>query len=320
MSTTETNPIHALAGFMTALPTPFSDDCIDEESFEALCEWQIEQGVSALVVNGTTGEAPTLTLAEQRRQIRLAVEVATGRVPVIAGAGSNATAHSIELAQQAEAVGAAGLLVVTPYYNRPSQEGLFQHFAAIHGRTGLPILLYDVPARTGCTIAVDTLRRLAELPRIAGLKDATGDIDRIPRLRHLLGEEFRLFTGDDSAALGCLMRGGDGCISVVSNVAPRTCVQLDAAWRQGERAEARLLARTLAPLTAALFSESNPVPVKYALSLMGRIGADVRLPLCAASPLTRDAVTRALDRFGLVPTERREPRATNQAPEAVRIA
>jgi 4-hydroxy-tetrahydrodipicolinate synthase len=301
MSTTDIiSPIHALTGFVTALPTPFSGGEIDGASFAALCDWQVAQGISALVVNGTTGEAPTLSDAEQCRQIRIAVEAVAGRVPVIAGAGSNATAHAVALAQQAEAAGAAGLLVVTPYYNRPSQEGLFQHFAAIHATTGLPILLYDVPARTGCTIAVDTLCRLAELPRIAGLKDATGDVDRTQRLRHLLGAAFRLFTGDDAAALDCLVRGGDGCISVVANVAPRTCTQLHDAWRQGEPAEARLLARTLAPLTAALFCESNPVPVKYALSRMGRMREDVRLPLCPASPAAREVVARGLDRFGLL--------------------
>jgi 4-hydroxy-tetrahydrodipicolinate synthase len=311
MNTMEITPIDTLTGFATALPTPFSSETIDATSFASLCDRQTAQGISALVVNGTTGEAPTLSLAEQHRQIRLAVEVAAGRVPVIAGAGSNATAHSIELAQQAEAAGADGLLVVTPYYNRPSQEGLFQHFAAIHAKTGLPILLYDVPARTGCTIAVDTLRRLAELPRIVGLKDATGDIDRTQRLRHLLGTEFRLLCGDDSVALDHLVRGGNGCISVVSNVVPRTCVELYEAWRLGEPAEAQLLARTLAPLTAALFSESNRVPVEYALSLMGRMNTDVRLPLCSASPMTREAVAWALDRFGLLPAEHGSRGATN---------
>jgi 4-hydroxy-tetrahydrodipicolinate synthase len=310
MSIKETDPIRTLTGFATALPTPFLGEAIDEKSFADLCNWQIGQGIAALVVNGTTGEAPTLSVNEQGRLIRRAVAVAAGRVPVIAGAGSNATSHSIELARQAEAAGADGLLVVTPYYNRPSQEGLFRHFAAIHDKVGLPILLYDVPARTGCSIAVDTLRRLAELPRIAGLKDATGDIDRTQRLRHVLGEEFRLFTGDDAAALDCLVRGGDGCISVVANVAPRTCVQLHDAWRHGEPAEARLMARTLVPLIAALFAESSPVPVKYALSLLGRISEDVRLPLCPASPMTQEAVTRALERFGLLSAA---PRKSNAA-------
>jgi 4-hydroxy-tetrahydrodipicolinate synthase len=318
MCTRRTAPIATLAGFVTALPTPFSGEAIDETSFAGLCEWQIAQGIAALVVNGTTGEAPTLSLAEQGRQIRRAVEIARGRIPVIAGAGANATVHAIELARQAEAAGADGLLVVTPYYNRPSQEGLFRHFAAVHDATGLPILLYDVPARTGCTIAVETLCRLAELPRIAGLKDATGDRDRTPRLRHRLGDGFRLFTGDDAMALDHLVRGGDGCISVVANIAPRTCVQLDDAWRHGEAAEARLLSRTLAPLVAALFAESNPVPVKFALSLLGRAGEDVRLPLCAASEMTREAVTRALERFGLLPDN--GGRAATPVAPSLRIA
>src|ERR1700724_711957 len=187
------NRIARLSGYSSALPTPFKGCFIDEEALAAFCEWQIGEGISALVVNGTTGEAPTLTAEEQRQLIRLAVDVADGRVPVIAGAGSNATAHAIELARQAEFAGADGLLIVTPYYNRPSQEGLFRHFEALHRATRLPILLYDVPSRTGCTLAIETIVRLADLPRMAGLKDATGDLDRAARLGRRLGERLRLF-------------------------------------------------------------------------------------------------------------------------------
>jgi 4-hydroxy-tetrahydrodipicolinate synthase len=289
-----------LCGYASALPTPFTDDRIDVDAFTSFCKWQIEQGSSALVVNGTTGEAPTLTRSEQNRLFSMAVAVAQGQVPVIAGVGSNATAHAIELARDAERAGADGLLAVTPYYNKPSQEGLFQHFRAIHDATGLPILLYDVPARTGCELALGTLRRLAELPRIIGLKDATGDLVRPGVLRRLLGERFRLLSGDDGTALEFMALGGNGCISVLSNVVPKLCNRLYLAIACGEQVEARLIERRLGPLVAALFAESNPVPVKWALSLLGRMSPEVRLPLCGPSDATRTAVQKALAQLGLV--------------------
>lgn len=300
-----------LSGCMTAVPTPFLRDAIDEAAFIAFCDWQIEQGVQALVIAGTTGEAPALSMAEQARLVAVAVQVARGRVPIIAGAGSNATTHAVDLARQAQANGADGLLAVTPYYNRPSQDGLYEHFEAIHRATELPLLLYDVPARTGTTLANETIVRLAELPRIIGLKDATGELSRVPRLRKLLGDRFRLFSGDDATVLDFLMLGGNGCISVVSNVDPMMCVWLQDAWARGEASEARAIARTLAPLTAALSLESNPVPVKYALSLMGRMKADVRLPLTLPKAETRAAIAEALSRLGHLPEE--EPVETKKA-------
>lgn len=304
MTPSNRSAIVSLSGCATALPTPFVKDHIDEPAFTAFCDWQIEQGVTALIVAGTTGEAPALSVAEQRRLVALTVKTARGRVPVIAGAGSNATVHAVELAMQAEAEGADGILAVTPYYNnRPSQEGLYEHFEAIHRAIGLPILLYDVPARTGCTLALETVARLAELPRVAGLKDATGDLGRLPRLRKLIGDEFRLLGGDDATVLDFLALGGNGSISVVSNVDPMMCVWLHEAWGRGETSEARAIARTLAPLTTALFLESNPVPVKYALSLMGRMRADVRLPLSQPSAATRAAVADALSRLGHLPED-----------------
>jgi len=301
MSARNQSQVAGLTGYASAIPTPFCAGTIDEKAFAAFCEWQIGQGISALVIAGTTGEAPTLTAAEQSRLVRLAVEVADGRIPVIAGAGSNATAHAVDLGQEAEAASADGLLLVTPYYNRPSQDGVFQHFRAIHDATSVPILLYDVPSRTGFSLAIDTILRLADLPRIVGLKDATGDLARLGCLRRLLGKRLRLLSGDDATALDFLALGGDGCISVVSNVDPELCVWLHAALRRGKSGEARAIAQTLAPLTAALFMESNPVPVKYALSLMGRMSADVRLPLCAPAEATRTAVADALRRLKLVP-------------------
>jgi 4-hydroxy-tetrahydrodipicolinate synthase len=283
-------------------------DHIDENSFRSFCDWQVGQGVHALVVNGTTGEAPTLRLPEQRRLIRVALEASGRRVPVIAGAGSNATEHAVKIAQQAAAGGADGLLAVTPYYNRPSQEGLFRHFHAIHDATSLPILLYDVPSRTACGLALDTIARLAELPRLVGLKDATGDLARPQRVRGLLGDRFRLLSGDDATALAILRAGGDGCISVVSNVAPAQTVSLYDAWRRRDDVEADACAAALAPLTAALFTESNPVPVKYALEAMGWMRADVRLPLCAASEATRTQVASALAKLGLLSSPKQRQR------------
>jgi len=289
-----------LCGYASALPTPFKGEQIDADAFQSFCQWQIERGSSALVVNGTTGEAPTLSREEQRRVVRMALDVAQCKVPVIAGAGSNSTAHAIELARDAEAAGADGLLAVTPYYNKPSQEGLFRHFRAIRDATGLPVFLYDVPARTGCTLAIDTICRLAELPRIVGLKDATGDLVRPGLLRQMLGDRFRLLSGDDATALDFVALGGNGCISVLANVVPETCNRLYLAGACGEQAEARLIERRLRPLLKALFAESNPVPLKWALGLMGRMRPDVRLPLCGPGDATRSAVQKALAQLGLV--------------------
>jgi 4-hydroxy-tetrahydrodipicolinate synthase len=286
--------IAQLTGYASALPTPFRYGQVDEAAFEALCSWQITEGVSGLVVCGTTGEAPTLSPAEQQLLVRHAVVIARGRVPVIAGAGSNATMHAIDLARGAQAEGADAVLVVVPYYNRPSQEGLYRHFRAIHDAVDIPVLLYDVPSRTGCGLGDDTVVRLAELPRVAGLKDATGDLARPGRLRTRLGPAFRLFTGEDANALGFFARGGDGCISVVSNVAPRLCVELHAAWRAGVLEKAEALSLSVVALSRALFLESNPVPVKHALALMGLMSPAVRLPLCEASEATRREVAACL--------------------------
>jgi 4-hydroxy-tetrahydrodipicolinate synthase len=247
-----------LTGYASALPTPFKGESIDEEAFARFCEWQIGQGISSLVVAGTTGEAPTLSMVEHRRLVRIAAETADGRVPVVAGTGANATGHAIELARQAEQEGADGLLVVTPYYNRPPQQGLYRHFRAIHDAAGLPILLYDVPSRTACALATETILRLAELPRIVGLKDAAGDLTRPVQLRRQLGERFRLFTEDDATAVEFLAAGGDGCISVVSNLVPASCVELHSAWTF--RAATRLRqSRHLQPTSLSRYS-SSPVP------------------------------------------------------------
>lgn len=272
--------VSKLSGYAPALPTPFdANDRIDGDAFAALCDLQIAAGATALVVCGTTGESPNLTDHEHCELVHIAVQVSRGRVPVIAGAGSNSTEHAIALTEDAEANGADAVLSVVPYYNKPTQDGLYAHFCEIAASTGLPLILYDVPSRTARGLCDDTVARLAEVPRIIGLKDATGDAGRPARLRPLVGPAFRLLSGDDATAFGFIVQGGDGCISVTSNVAPGLCRTMYLAWRQGESARAQRLAFALAPLTAALFCEPNPVPLKYALSVFGLMRPEVRLPL-----------------------------------------
>src|SRR5262245_14202407 len=276
--------VSKLTGFAPALPTPFNESGeIDCGSFERFCQLQIEAGATALVVSGTTGESSTLSPTEQSELIRIGVGVAKGRVPVIAGAGSNSTSHAIELSRSAEVAGADAILSVVPYYNKPTQEGLYRHFSAIADSVELPIILYDVPSRTACGILDETVARLAEKPSLIGLKDATGDMRRPLRLRSLVGPDFRLLSGDDATAVAFLAQGGNGCISVTSNVAPGLCRSVFLALRHGQMARVQRSAASLAQLTAALFQESNPVPLKYALSLFGLMSSRVRLPLIEPS-------------------------------------
>jgi 4-hydroxy-tetrahydrodipicolinate synthase len=287
-----------LAGYAPALPTPFDeDDRIDSDAFERLCDLQIRSGATALVVAGTTGEAPNLQPREHIRLIDIAVDIADGRVPVIAGAGSNATQHAIELTKDAEAHGADAVLSVVPYYNKPTQTGLYSHFKAIAASTSLPVILYDVPSRTGCALADETIARLAETPHIIGVKDASGDIARPARLRALVGTNFRLLSGDDATAFGFIANGGDGCISVTSNVAPGICRNMYLAWRQAHSVRAARLARVVGELTEAFFRESNPAPVKYALSLFGLISPKLRLPLVEPTQQTKAAIRELLVRL-----------------------
>jgi 4-hydroxy-tetrahydrodipicolinate synthase len=286
--------VSKLSGYAPALPTPFdAADEIDCAAFERLCARQIDDGATALVVGGTTGEAPTLTDAEHRELIHIAVAVARGRVPVVAGAGSNATTHAIELSRDAEAAGADAILSVVPYYNKPTQAGMEAHFRAIAEATGLPIILYDVPSRTVSGLSDDTVARLAETPRIIGLKDATGDATRVARLRARVGEGFRLLSGDDATAPGFLAQGGDGCISVTANVAPGLCRTLYLKRNTHSPCLPRL-AQLQARLTGALLRESNPAPLKYALSLLGLMSARLRLPLVEPTEATRCAIRAAV--------------------------
>jgi 4-hydroxy-tetrahydrodipicolinate synthase len=290
--------VSRLSGYAPALPTPFdSDGNVDAAAFERFCDCQVQEGATALVVCGTTGEAPTLTGAEQIELIRIAVSVARGRIPVIAGAGSNSTAHAIALAAQAERAGAEAILSVVPYYNKPTQEGMYAHFYAIALSTGLPIILYDVPSRTVCGLADETVGRLAELPHIMGLKDATGDVTRPARLRALVGPDFRLLSGDDATAFAFLNQGGNGCISVTSNIVPGLCRSMFLGLTQGQLARAQRAATALGPLTAALFCESNPVALKYALSLLDLMSPTVRLPLVELTDASRTVVADALARI-----------------------
>lgn len=280
--------VSRLSGYAPAVPTPFdANGNIDRAAFETFCECQIQEGATALVVCGTTGESPTLSSAEHGALVRIAVAVARGRVPVIAGAGSNSTAHAVEMTKDAEAAGADAALSIVPYYNKPMQAGLYAHFHAVAEATDLPIILYDVPSRTACRLADETIARLAELKTIIGLKDATGDVTRPVRLRPLVGADFRLLSGDDATALAFFTQGGDGCISVTANLAPVLCRSMFQAAEQGRMARAQCLALPLAQLTAVLFQETSPAPLKYALSVVGLMSPKVRLPLVEPTAATK---------------------------------
>jgi 4-hydroxy-tetrahydrodipicolinate synthase len=278
-----------LSGYAPALPTPFDEnDRVDLRAFERMCRLQIDAGATALVVGGTTGEAPTLSREEHTEIVAVAVDATDGRVPVIAGSGSNSTSKAIELTQDAEAAVADAALCVVPYYNGPTQAGMYAHFCAIAHSTGLPIILYDVPSRTVCGLADETIVRLvAEIPQFIGLKDASGDLTRPQRLRACLRPGFRLMSGDDATAPQFIALGGDGCISVTSNVAPGLCQEMYLSSKQGEVARAQHLSTAIAPLTAALLRETSPAAVKYALSRLGLMPAGVRLPLVGPTAQSR---------------------------------
>lgn len=287
-------------GSITALITPFADGKVDEKSFQEFTQWQINEGSHGVVPCGTTGESPTLSHTEHERVIELCLEVAKGKVPVIAGCGSNSTEEAIGLTQFAQKAGADAALHVVPYYNKPTQEGLYQHFKTIHDACDLPIILYNVPGRTVVSLAHETIQRLAELPRIIGIKDATGDITRPVKTRALAGPHFRQLTGEDANVLAFLSLGGHGCISVTSNVAPSLCAQLYNAYAKGDLATASVLNDQLMPLHDAMFSETSPGPVKYAAALLGRCRYEVRLPLVPISKANEKAVEEAMRKVGLV--------------------
>ena len=287
-------------GSLPALVTLFRDEALDEGAFRAFVDWQIAEGSHGLVPAGTTGESATLTSAEHRRVVEICVEVSSRRVPVIAGCGSNSTAHAIELTRAAREGGADAALHVPPYYNRPNQEGIYAHIAAIAEAVDIPILLYNVPSRTITDISVETMARLARLPNVVGVKDATGNLARISAQRLACGEEFVQLSGNDDMALGVLAMGGKGCISVTANVAPRLCADFENACLSGRWEEALRLQDKLYPLHAALFSDASPGPVKYALNkLQPEFSAKLRLPMTPPSEASRRAVDAALEHAGL---------------------
>ena len=290
----------AFKGSITALVTPFRDGRLDEDRFRALVDWQIAGGTHGLVPAGTTGESPTLSHEEHRQVIAACIAEAKGRVPVIAGTGSNNTHEAIELSRFAERARADGLLVVTPYYNKPSQEGLYRHFKAINDAVGIPIIIYNIPPRSVVDMSIDTMKRLYELKNIAGVKDATGNIARTALQRHALGPDFIQLSGEDMTALAVMAHGGHGCISVTSNVAPRQCAQMQEACLAGDFASALKMQDLLAPLHAAMFIDPNPAGPKYGLSVLGKIANEIRLPMLTASEAAQAAIRAAMTHAGLL--------------------
>jgi 4-hydroxy-tetrahydrodipicolinate synthase len=287
-------------GVFTALVTPFNGDSVDESAFVALVERQIDAGVHGLVPVGTTGESATLSHKEHRRVVELCVATARGRVPVIAGAGSNATAEAIDLARHAKQVGADAALMVTPYYNRPSQEGLYRHYEAVSEAVELPILVYNVPSRTSIDIANETLERLARLPNIVGIKDATGDMVRASQQRLTCGADWTMLSGDDPTALGYMAHGGHGTISVTSNVAPQACAAFHNACLAGDFAVAREWQDRLVRLHKALFLDASPAPTKFALSHLGLCGEDARLPIGSCAEAVKPQILAAMREAGVI--------------------
>lgn len=278
--------------------TPLKQGAVDETAFVALLERQIAAGTHGVVPIGTTGESATLTAEEQFRVVELCVETAAGRVPVIAGTGSNDTADAVRRVRHAKTVGAHAALQVTPYYNRPSQEGLYRHFMTIAETVELPLIVYDVPGRTGVTFAVETLARLAEHPNIVGIKDATGDLGKASLIRQACGEGFVCLSGDDGSALGYMAHGGDGCISVTANVAPEACAAFQEACLRGDFETARYWQARLIGLHRALFLDASPAPAKFALSALGLCSEEVRLPLTPCAEAVRPAVLEAMREAG----------------------
>jgi 4-hydroxy-tetrahydrodipicolinate synthase len=287
-------------GAIPALVTPFRNGAVDEDAFRALVERQLKGGVRALVPVGTTGETATLSHQEHRRVVELCVEVAAGRVPVIAGAGSNSTEEAIGLVRHAKQVGADGALVVTPYYNRPSQEGLYRHYAAINDAVDLPILIYNVPSRTSIDISNETIARLAKLPNIVGVKDATADLARPSVMRRTCGEDFVLLSGEDASALGYMAHGGHGCISVTCNVEPEGMSQMLDACLAGDFAAALSWQDRLISLHKALFADASPAPTKFALAHLGLCAEDVRLPIAPCSEGARAQVLDGMREAGVI--------------------
>lgn len=295
------NAAPQFSGSYTALITPFANGSVDEAAFRKLVDWQIDSGTDGLVPVGTTGESPTLSHGEHDRVIEICIEQAAGRVPVIAGAGSNSTSEAVRLAKHAAKAGADAVLIVSPYYNKPTQEGLYRHFAAVAEAVEVPIIVYDIPGRSIVRVGDETLARLlADFDNIGGIKDATSDVARPPKLVTDFGNGFAQLSGEDATTLPYLAAGGHGAISVTANIAPRQVADMHNAWRAGDIATAQELNRRLLPVHTAMFCEASPGPVKYAAQLLGICGAETRLPLCEIAQNSKTQVETALRGAGLL--------------------
>jgi 4-hydroxy-tetrahydrodipicolinate synthase len=287
-------------GSFTALVTPFKNGSVDEAAFRSLVNWQIDEGTHGLVPVGTTGESPTLSHDEHRKVVEWCVKEAGGRVPVIAGAGSNSTREAVDLARHAESAGADAVLVVTPYYNKPTQEGMWHHFKAVNDAIGIPIIIYNIPPRSVVDLSVETMTRLFELKNIVGVKDATANLARVSQQRHAMGPDFIQLSGEDMTALAYMAAGGHGCISVVANVAPKLCADLMSAVLKGDYATGLKIQDRLVPLHDAVFKEPGLAGAKHGLKLLGRINEEVRLPLMPVTPPTGKVIRDAMMHAGLI--------------------
>jgi 4-hydroxy-tetrahydrodipicolinate synthase len=287
-------------GSYTALVTPFKNGELDEAGFRALVNWQIQEGSHGLVPVGTTGESPTLNHAEHHKVVDWCIQEAKGRVPVIAGAGSNSTREAVDLAKHAEKAGADAVLVVTPYYNKPTQEGMYQHFKAVNDAIGIPIIIYNIPPRSVVDMSVDTMARLFELKNIAGVKDATANLARVSQQRHAMGPDFIQLSGEDMTALAYMAAGGHGCISVVANVAPKPCADLMTAVLKGDYAQGLKIQDRLTPLHDAVFKEPGLAGAKYGLKLLGRLNDEIRLPMMPVTAPTQKVIRDAMVHAGLL--------------------
>ena len=287
-------------GSLVALITPFRNGGVDEKAFQDFVEWQIAEGTHGLVPCGTTGESPTLSHDEHKRVTELCIEAAAGRVPVVAGAGSNSTAEAIDLAQHAKQAGADGILVVTPYYNKPNQDGLYEHFKAINDAVEIPMIIYNIPPRSVVDMTVETMAELAKLPNVVGVKDATTDLQRPLETRIAAGPDFCQLSGEDGTALPFLIQGGVGCISVSANVAPKLCAMMHDAWQQGALETAMQINERLLPLHKAMFFQPSPAGAKYGAHLLGHCAPDTRLPLTPAAPATQAQVRSAMTGLELI--------------------
>ena len=289
-----------LKGSIVALITPFDNGSLSESDYVKLINYHLENGTNGIVPGGTTGESPTLSHNEHKKIIEIAVRECRGKIPVVAGTGSNSTDEAIELSKFAEKAGSDALLIVTPYYNKPTQEGLYQHYKKINDNVGIPIIIYNIPSRSVINMNVDTMSKLYELKNIVGVKDATGDLDRVTQQKNKMGDEFIMLSGNDENTLEFNKLGGVGCISVSANVAPKMCSDFHKLCNAGNFNEAKTLFEKLLPMHDVMFVESNPVPAKYSLSLMGMMLEDVRLPLVTAENSSKEKIKAVLKKLALI--------------------